>query len=313
MNDPVKWALWVGCAGLAIVVVCFVYVVWVNAGSRNLALGFGALVGACVIFVLQLVFEIRGSQTVADFASEFSFDRSTQTVRSLKSFLPRNISGDSLSNLVVEDEASKLLHQQRTVMKSDDIPAVAKDLTLVSIISVFLSDLPDWQLDAATYKTVMGTMKLWFRTSTPDKCTLITTKEIKEKLRAAGNIFASIDRFGLGNDFCAPPGYALEITPTSVSLRGLVSTLSFAVRTPFASMDYGNPATIAQAIVTQTPVTLSGETLADGAPRYVNITLTGRVTVDYSPYRAQYKDVDKYRAWTSRAIDGVSARFGLAP
>lgn len=42
---------------------CALYLVWVNGGSRNLALGLGALVGSFAIFVLQIAFELKSAST----------------------------------------------------------------------------------------------------------------------------------------------------------------------------------------------------------------------------------------------------------
>lgn len=83
-HDPIKYALWIGGFSLAITLACGAYVAWVNGGSRNLALGLGALAGACVILVLQIVFELKGSDTSSDFAVEFVFDHGQKTLRSMR-------------------------------------------------------------------------------------------------------------------------------------------------------------------------------------------------------------------------------------
>ena len=66
-HDPIKYALWIGGISLVIALVCALYIAFINGGSRNLALGLGALVGACVIFGLQIVFELKGTATSSDF------------------------------------------------------------------------------------------------------------------------------------------------------------------------------------------------------------------------------------------------------
>ena len=312
MHDPVRYILWVGCVGLIVVVCCFTYVVWINAGSRNLALGLGALVGACVIFALQLIFEMRGSQTTTDFVVEFTIDFGTRTVRSTKSYLPPTLAGNYLSSLVVEDAASKLLQQKNSFPSSDDAPKIARDLAVLSSISFFLSDLPDWQLDAARYRTVIGTMSQWSRLSIPSECTRITLEDIVAKLKAADNMFATIAQAGLMKDFCAPPGYVLEVASNSVVLRGLVSVITITFNEPFSSLSHFDPRQVAQALATQTPIAASTELLSDGSPRYSNVTTTARLVVRYAAYRAQQRDLSKYQIWATRVAEGLSSRFGLA-
>jgi hypothetical protein len=66
MHDPIKLAFWAGGISLIIALGCAFYVVAANAGSRNLALGLVAIFGACVIFAVQLYFELQGSTTADD-------------------------------------------------------------------------------------------------------------------------------------------------------------------------------------------------------------------------------------------------------
>jgi hypothetical protein len=82
MHDPIKHAIWVGVISLIVTVGCAVYVVTANAGSRNLVLGLGALLGACVIFMVQLWFELQESTTAEDFPIVFTTDYETKSIRS---------------------------------------------------------------------------------------------------------------------------------------------------------------------------------------------------------------------------------------
>jgi hypothetical protein len=61
---------------------CAVYVVIENAGSLNLVLSLGALLGACLIFMVQLLFELQESTTAEDFPIEFTTDYETKSIRS---------------------------------------------------------------------------------------------------------------------------------------------------------------------------------------------------------------------------------------
>jgi hypothetical protein len=80
MNDPLKLALWAGGLGLAVALVCAFWVVTANASSRNLVLGFGALMGACLVFLIQIYFELQESVTTEDFSVEITTDCQANTV-----------------------------------------------------------------------------------------------------------------------------------------------------------------------------------------------------------------------------------------
>jgi hypothetical protein len=63
MFDPIKPAFWIGGIALAVSVVCLSYVAYVNLSSRNIGIGLGAFVGACVIFSFQLWFDLQRTST----------------------------------------------------------------------------------------------------------------------------------------------------------------------------------------------------------------------------------------------------------
>lgn len=312
MHDPVKYALWVGGTGLLVVLVCGAYLVWANAGSRNLALGLGALAGACVIFLVQIFFELKGTSLTTDFVSEYSIDYLTETVRSTASYLPASLSSPaSLNNSLIEQYATQALAGITPPINRDDGPRIARDLTLVTIISVLLNEQPDWQLDSTVYRTLMGTMTTWVALSKPNECTTISLDEVRRQLKTAGNIFAGITNYGMRTSFCLPPHSRFQVSPNTVTLKGLVCTVTFTINEPFASASTMDPNELARSIATRTPAVAGGPTLPDGTPRYENVTITGRAKVSYSALHAQDRDLAKYQAWARRIEDSVKSRFSF--
>src|ERR1700738_2638641 len=81
MFDFVRPALWAGGLALIILLLCSAYVVLANAGSRNLGLGLGALFGACIIFAVQLWFELQSTQTITEFPAQFVVDFKDKSIR----------------------------------------------------------------------------------------------------------------------------------------------------------------------------------------------------------------------------------------
>lgn len=189
---------------MAITLGCGLYIAWVNGGSRNLALGLGAVAGACVIFGLQIAFELKGTTASEDFVVEFVVDYQQKDVHSSRAFDQSMAVASSYLNLFIEAEASKIVAAAAPVLTRDDAPKITRDLGMVSIISYLLEQQPDWQLDARSFKTSVGTMSQWSGVSKPKECSLINIDAIRDKLQAAGNMFASV-QMGYGEDVALPP------------------------------------------------------------------------------------------------------------
>ena len=309
-HDPIKYALWIGGISLAITVACALYIVWVNSGSRNLALGLGALVGSFVIFALQIVFELKGTATSGDFVVEFVVDYQMKSVRSAVAYSRSTAAAASYRSVIIEIQASKVLAAAAPPFKPDDAPKVARDLGVLSIISYLLQEQPDWQLDARSFKTSTGTVTQWVGLSPPEECSSVSVETIREKLRAAGNIFAETENITFGRPtICLPPHAVLDLTQNSVSVRSRVCGIIFTLQEPFSSMMGVDPHELAAAKANGQPVTATVPTLSDGSPRYRTVDIAARATVEFAGLRAQDRDLAKYQDWARRVTEGVKTRF----
>ena len=125
-------------------------------------------------------------------------------VHSSRAFDQSMTVASSYLNLFIEAEASKIVAAAAPVLTRDDAPKITRDLGIVSIISYLLEQQPDWQLDARSFKTSVGTISQWTGVSKPKECSLINIDAIRDKLQAAGNIFASV-QMGYGEDVALPP------------------------------------------------------------------------------------------------------------
>jgi hypothetical protein len=155
---------------------CALYIVAANGGSRNLALGFGALVDACTIFAVQLYFELQGSTTAEDFPIEFTTDHETKSIRSRQAYL------GGYRYLFVEAEASKLLSTAFPPLTRDDAPKITRDAAIISVLSYLIDEQSDWQLNVIVYKTGRGTISTPERLSAPHECTSLSPDQLREKL-----------------------------------------------------------------------------------------------------------------------------------
>lgn len=310
-HDPVKYALWIGGLSLLVALGCGAYIAWTNGGSRNLALGLGALAGACVILVLQIVFELKDTTTSSDFVVEFVVDYQQKEVRSSRAYNQSIAVASSYRNVFIEIEASKAVAAATPVLTGGDAPKIARDLGIVSVISYLFEEQSDWQLNTRSFKTSMGTVTQGLRVSTPKECSLVDIAAIREKLRAAENMFASIP-MGMGMpSLCLPPHAVLDITKNSVAIRSFVCSVIFTLQEPFASMTSVDPHAVAIAKATGQPIMSEAPTLPDGLPRYATVDIGTRATVEFAALRAQDRDLAKYQKWANRVVEGVKARFEL--
>ena len=308
-HDPVRYVLWIGGVSLAMALGCGLYITWINGGSRNIALGLGALAGACVIFVLQIVFELKGTTTSSDFVVEFVVDYLQKDVHSSRAFDRSMAVASSYRNLFIEAEASKKVAAATPVLTRDDAPKIARDLGITSIISYLLEEQPDWQLDARSFKTSVGILNQWRGVSTPKECSLINIAAIRDKLQAAGNMFASV-QMGLGTtSLCLPPHAVLDVTQNSVAIRSFVCSVIFTLQEPFASVMSIDPHAVAAAKAAGQYINPEVATLPNGSPRYATVDIAARATVEFAWLRAQDRDLAKYQKWANRLVEGVKAQF----
>jgi hypothetical protein len=307
-HDPIKFALWIGGLNLLIALGCGLYIAWVNQGSRNLVLGLGAVAGACVILIVQIVFELKGSVTLEDFAVEFVVDFQQKDVHSARRYDQSPGVASSYRNVFIEAEATKIVAAAESVLTIDDAPKITRDLAIVSIVSFLLEEQPDWQLDSRSFKTSFGTETLWQSVSTPKECSLINISTIREKLQAVNNMFASA-QMGPGiTRLCLPPDAMLDITHNSIAIRTFVCSVTFTLQEPFASETSIDPHEVAAAKATRQPMKAGGSS-GSGSERYAIVDIAARATVEFAALRAQDRDLAKYQKWANRLVEGVKSRF----
>lgn len=308
MQDPIKYVLWAGGVSLVITLAAALYVVLANSGSRNLALGFGALLGACVIFGVQVYFELQGSSNATDLPIEFSIDHEALALRSPKAFQP--VSGVLYRNFLAENEASKIFASIKPPLASEDAPKVARDLALISFLAFLAEEQFDWQLNAIIYKTTFGTSMFWEPLSAPNERTRVSLEDLQTLLQASGNIFAGMSQLGFRNSFYLPPNSSIHVSSNSVRIHTQVCEILFSIREPFSSMHHFDPHRLAASIQARTPVVAGGPTLSDGkTPRYTNVVIGARIISTFAGMRAQAGDRTKYQAWAQRLVDGIQTRF----
>jgi hypothetical protein len=294
MCDLVRPALWIGGAALAVALSCAAIIVLANAGSRNLALGIGALFGACILFLIQLFFELQGTSTTEDFGIEYDVDFQDGWIRKR----PQTPT-DGMS-LFVSVEASKIVAATNPPLRFGQAAKITHDMAIFSLINYVLYYQADWQLNSSTFKSSIGTHSTWVGVSTPSECTKIDVPFIQSELRKADNMFAAAQLIGPSQSvLCLPPHSKLSITSNSVSLTSQVCDISFSFKDPYVRMSTFAPG----------PPNVSSPLLGDGTSRYVNVLHGASATITYFALRAQDRHLARYQSWAKRVVAGARQWF----
>jgi hypothetical protein len=260
MFDFVRPALWAGGLALIILLLCSAYVVLANAGSRNLGLGLGALLAPA-------------------------------------SYLPCS-SGSSSSQPKRSQEANALMAGANPSFNSDQAHAITRDLAIIYLVTYLIHRQFDWQLDTASYKVTQGTMTTFVGASGPGECAKVEHTYILDKLRKAGNVFASPPHALWFLPLCLPPSTTFDLSSRSVTLTSPVCEIFFSFQGEFLEKQSSLPDFGAQQVL-----------LPDGSPRYESVTHGIRATVTYFALRAQDRKIKAYQAWAARVVEGVKALF----
>lgn len=294
-GDPVKYELWGFGLSLSVALACAFLIVLANGSSRNLGLGLGALVGAVVLFAVQMLFELRGATASEDIFIEAMIDYQTKSVRSVQP----NPYGSR--NAFIEAAASKELAGKTPPLTADAAPIIVRDLAVLSVLHLMFLEQQDWQVDLSRFKTVRGgETRIWTNLSKKDECSSFSAAVVREKLLKAGNIFADALSEGIPEKICLPPGAKLDVTANSVIITNDVYRLTVIFIEPFLSMTSFDPAS----------PTAPMPKLADGSMRFRNVMVGGRITTEVSDLHAQARDLPKYQAWSKRLSEGLKDRLG---
>ena len=97
MFNSLKLVAIAGAVSGIIGVACLIYIAWENAGSRNIAIGTGTLVGAVVLLGIQLLWELRSTTTTDFLTAEYTINRETPEIRA-PLYLPDECAGAYLGN-----------------------------------------------------------------------------------------------------------------------------------------------------------------------------------------------------------------------
>jgi hypothetical protein len=284
-------------AALVMTLVLVVILVGSNTSSRNIALGGGAILGAIVLFLTQLYFELQGSETKAIIGAEYKIDRLLPAIRPWEYTLH-----SASSRMMAEINASDFLANTNAQAFEGNREKLTHDFALFSLLSYLGREQFDWQLSTiALSGPTTGQLTQWQRQSIAGECAEYHSKKIQSLLVAAGNEFhgATVD---IRNDLlCLPPKTILSVRENRIVMSNSFCDISFKIL-PSDSVSNASPQSGGRV-----------ELLPNNEPRYETRIVGFEATVTYHRLRAQNRLAPKYHAWAERVVKGATAWFAGEP
>lgn len=267
---------------------------WLNPGSRNLGLATGALAGAIFLFLLQLSFELRTSDSQDVLRVLFTIDRQKPEIRQWA------YRDKALWRGAIELGASEWLAANNPLLFQENREKVTADLALFSLLAYLTSAHHDWQMKKVTFGTASTSVTTFTHLSKPNECTTMTEGDLQSEFSKARNVFANAPLHPRGT-ICLPPKSTLTISDRNLIIQNPFCRVSFTLES------YG--AVIAGRPDGQGELPERYPHLPNGEPRF-ETRLTGiRVQVSYFGLRVQHRDAIKYRQWISALMEGLRVWF----
>jgi hypothetical protein len=291
--DNLKILLVVGILAMVFTLLSLGSVVWANAGSRNLTLAAAALTSAILFFVIQLAFELRGSEDTDFISVELTIDRAKPEIRQWK--YPTHTNW----RIHAEIEASDWLKTHMPDLFNTDREKVHNNLVIFSLVSYLASTQYDWQLKSTKFKgSTTGTLTTYQKQSKPHECAIFSQEILDAHLIQAGNAYAGAPLKLVAGPICFPPKTTLVISATDLVLKNPFGSISFTLE-PSGSISYMKPGTGGE--VPQLP---------DEGGAQFETRITGfRIKSEEYGIRAHHKKADLYRSWRTRLINGAQTWF----
>src|SRR5262249_51693165 len=152
------------------------FIAWENRGSSNIGLSAGALGGAMLLFGLQLLFQLRGTDVNDFISTEYTIDRATPQIRTWDYKLP-----GMAARFGAEAAASEWLAKISPQLFDDtkEQEKLTVDMTVFSLLAYFGNEMRDWQTDYRTYRGSIGILMTGQALSTDDECGKITEADLQ--------------------------------------------------------------------------------------------------------------------------------------
>ncbi|MGA2814904.1 MAG: hypothetical protein ABSE67_01145 [Xanthobacteraceae bacterium] len=153
--------------------------------DRGILLATGTLVAALILFIIQLPFELRASDSTDFFTAEYTISRAKPEIRQWK------YDSDGGMRLNKEIDASRKFAEAHPGQFDGARDKLTQDMVVFSLLAYLGVEQFDWQVKRVRFVgQSAGAMTLMSPTSKPDECALVTKDQLHKMLFDAGNSFA---------------------------------------------------------------------------------------------------------------------------
>jgi hypothetical protein len=270
---------------------CLPAVSWL--GKRWIAqyfIGGRPLLGAFILLGTQLAFELRSTETVSVFKTEFTTDNEQPKIEQFR--YPMS----SRQRPLDESEANKFLLETTPSAFKGDGEKLWKDMSLLSLVLYLWSEQHDWQIA----RDVLGGYERFQYQSKPDQrdqCTKVGWEMIQGMLRQANNAFADFKPTGLFQFMCLPPRSSIDVRPSTVLIKTPFCQIRIDIEELWISRHSEMPGT------NDMPMT------KDNRPRFETRTGIIRTTVKYDWILAQSREMPKHETWANDVVERARKWF----
>jgi len=294
--DILKIAFFSTIFGIMVTFAGAIVLLWNNVGSRNLALAFGTVIGAIILFGTQMFFELRTSEEIEFVDLEYCIDRGRPQISRW------DYSRSVRLQIHAEIGASEWIAKNKPELFNTDREKLTSDMTLFSIISYIAINEYDWQRRRITLVGSTGSIETGEPLSRPGEYSLIDEYYFRSILESANNAFAQAKIY-INGKRKFPPKTDLKLTQSSLIINNPFCEVIFE-RLPFIEVNSILPGTGGKV-----PMMPSGES------RYETRKFQIKITTKFKALRAQHRDMPKYKKWTADLRDGVKEWFkiGIKP
>jgi len=212
--DYLKIALIVNISSLIVAVISAFLLAHGNVTSKTIVLASSALIGAALIFGLQLFFELRKTTEQYRFTSEIMIDRVSPEIRVLNPN-PKNV-----IRLVLEKQITAWLKGQDKQIFDKDRNKTVRDFVLSQLFSL-LQYQSDWQIEKDIFVRTEGKLTRTKPLSSNKDSKTFSVQKIESLLFESGNLFSQAP-FAVGSfDLKLPPASTIILNNDSLIIRNL--------------------------------------------------------------------------------------------
>ena len=220
--DILRAALIVGPASTIVGLACAGYIAWENVNSRTVVFAVTAFAGAAVLLGLNLLFDLRSTESTDFISTELTVDRATPRIRQWWDY--KNV---PTQRFVREKAASDQYFAAHPGQFNGDREKLVRDMTIYSLLSYLVAEQRDWQSRPARFVGSMGSETVTLTVSKPEECADYTDDQLREVLADAKNEFAIVKPLIIGLPLCLPPHTVIEAKANALNLINPFCNISF--------------------------------------------------------------------------------------